>query len=117
MDVCVWVSVCTILPVWHFRPAAARYRVWLLSGAELAVVGVVLKGLDYGSLPAVLFHCFTFLMQNFSGVFSCFAFCLLLCGEVSVCACVILNVKIDMRGTALHKNKPSFFSFDTCRGP
>lgn len=39
VDDCSWVPVCIILPVWHFRPAAARYRVWLISGAELAVDG------------------------------------------------------------------------------
>lgn len=52
-----------------------------------------------GSLPAALFHCFTFLTHNFSGVcFSC------LCGFVSGFGegslCVILNVKIDMEGHA-----------------
>lgn len=71
MDVYVLVSVCITLLVWHLRPAAARYRVWIISGAELAVVGVVLKGLDYSSLPAVLFHFFTFLIYNL-----CFLACI-----------------------------------------
>lgn len=43
---CLGVSVCIILPIWHFRPTAARYRVWLISAAELAVEGGVLKGPD-----------------------------------------------------------------------
>lgn len=122
VDVCVWVSVYTILPVWHFRPTTARYRVGLISGAELAVVGGVLKGPDCEessrlssccTLPLLLFPhtrlqwCALLLAR----------FRLQLWGGVPVCTCVILNVKIDMRGTPLHKNKPSFFSLYTCRGP
>lgn len=34
---CLYLSVCIILPIWHFRLTAAGYRVWLISGAELAV--------------------------------------------------------------------------------
>lgn len=86
VDVCVWVSVCITLPVWHLRPAAARYRVWPISGAELAVVGVVLKGPDYGSLPAVFFHCFTFLAHNL-----CFFACVFLSLALGRGFCVCLG--------------------------
>lgn len=84
--VCLHLSVSIILPIWHFRPTAARYRVWLISGAELAVEGGVLKGPECEessqlSLPAVLFHYFTFLIHNFKHcVFMPVWFCLLLQG-------------------------------------
>lgn len=61
LGVCV-VSVCIILPIWHFRNTAARYRVWLISVAELAVEGGVLENRiqcarsHQRCFPAVLFH-------------------------------------------------------------
>lgn len=115
VDVCVWMSACIILPIWHFRPTAARYRVWLISCAELAVEGGVLKGPDCEE-SSRLSSCCTLPLLHFPHtqlqwcVFWLVGFSLWLWGGASVCTCVMLNEGTDMQGTPLHQNKPSFFS-------
>lgn len=61
----------------------------------------MLKGLECEessqlSLPAVLFHYFTFLTHNFKCFLACVVLSLAL--GVSVCTCVIVNVKIYTKG-------------------